>query len=63
MVQSMPLVPIWNQARSHGEGIQGQCLPQFLSPLKFHCAQKNLFETYNKNKKLSPPKNAFGLQF
>ena len=33
--------------------IRGQCPPIFCDP-KFYCAQKNLFETYNESKNISP---------
>jgi len=36
------------QARRHG-GIRGQLPPNFFVPPKFCCAQKNLFQTYDKN--------------
>jgi len=36
----------------------GGCAPKILSHPKFCCAQKNMFQTFNKNKNL-PPKNVF----
>jgi len=46
-------------ARSHGEGIRGQCPTNFLVPSEFCCAQKKIrFKDITKTKLLSP-KNVF----
>jgi len=37
------------QARRHGGAFGGSYPKSFFVPLKFCCAQKNLFQTYDKN--------------
>jgi len=45
---------MFNQACNHGRGRLGVVPPSiFLCPPKFCCAQKNLFQTRNKNKNLA----------
>ena len=42
-------------------GHSGQLPPNILCPAKFCCAQKNLFQTHDKNQNLSPIKMYFPL--
>jgi len=48
------------RARRHGGAFGGSFLQIFFVPLKFYCAQKNLFQTYDKN--LFPLKMYFAPQ-
>ena len=42
-----------SQAHRHG-GHSGQLPPNLFVPHKFCCVQKNMFQTYDKNKHISP---------
>jgi len=45
----------WAQASSR-EGHSGAVQPKFFVSPKYYCDRKNLFQTYNKNKTIAPPK-------
>ena len=47
------------QAPRHGGTFGGSYLQIFLCLPKYCCAQKNLFQTYDKNKNISPLKMYF----